>query len=200
MWSTLKKTIALYCIVLYCIVLLCLVYSSCEVICDDTRLNNPFYRNFCKLACASLFWNAKATEESTRRPTKSLRKPKLTLSNTKLTVSSWALYSAVFVFQNNSAVAKLNERQDRQDYSAVGEQIYKAIKVLGNCLLPIIIETSLPCFLWQSCNLSRNVKQVARDSLYNKWLLPPEKVFFSYLKIRKQDKKKTFKTGSKHSN
>ena len=195
MWSTLKKTIALY-----CIVLLCLVYSSCEVICDDTRLNNPFYRNFCKLACASLFWNAKATEESTRRPTKSLRKPKLTLSNTKLTVSSWALYSAVFVFQNNSAVGKLNERQDRQDYSAVGEQIYKAIKVLGNCLLPIIIETSLPCFLWQSCNLSRNVKQVTRDSLYNKWLLPPEKFFFSYLKIRKQDKKKTFKTGSKDSN
>lgn len=195
MWSTLKKTIALY-----CIVLLCLVYSSREVICDDTRLNNPFYRNFCKLACASLFWNAKATEESTRRPTKSLRKPKLTLSNTKLTVSSWALYSAVFVFQNNSAVGKLNERQDRQDYSAVGEQIYKAIKVLGNFLLPIIIETSLPCFLWQSCNLSRNVKQVARDSLYNKWLLPSEKFFFSYLKIRKQDKKKTFKTGSKHSN
>ena len=194
MWSTLKKTIALY-----CIVLLCLVYSSCEVICDDTRLNNPFYRNFCKLACASLFWNAKATEESTRRPTKSLRKPKLTLSNTKLTVSSGALYSAVFVFQNNSAVGKLNDRQDRQDYSAVGEQIFKAIKVLGNCLLPII-ETSLPCFLWQSCNLSRNVKQVARDSLYNKWLLPPEKIFFSYLKIRKQDKKKTFKTGSKHSN
>lgn len=174
MWSTLKKTIALY-----CIVLLCLVYSSCEVICDDTRLNNPFYRNFCKLACASLFWNAKATEESARRPTKSLRKTKLTLSNTKLTVSSWALYAAVFMFQNNSAVGKLNDRQDRQDYSAVGEQIYKAIKVSGNCLLPII-ETSLPCFLWQSCNLSRNVKQVARDSFYHSGSFPQKIYIFLF--------------------
>lgn len=169
-----KKTITLY-----CIVLLCLVYSSCEVICDDTRLNNPFYRNFCKLACASLFWNATATEESARRPTKSLRKPKLTLSNTKLTVSSWALYSAVFVFQNNSAVGKFNDRQDRQDYSAVGDQIYTAIKVLGNSLLPII-ETRFPCFLWQSCYLSRNVKQVARDSLYNKWLIPQKIYIFLF--------------------
>ena len=79
------------------------------------------------------------------------------------------------MFQNNSAVGKLNDRQDRQDYSAVGEQIDTAIKVLGNCLLPII-ETRLPCSLWQSCNLSRDVKQVARDSLYNKWLIPPENI------------------------
>ena len=187
-----------YCIVLHCIALSCVQFVWSHL--WRYAAKQSFLSKFLQTRLCLIVLERKATEESARRPTKSLRKPKLTLSNTKLTVGLGALYSAVFVFQNNSAVGKLNDRQDRQDYSAVGEQIYKAIKVLGNCLLPII-ETSLPCFLWQSCNLSRNVKQVARDSLYNKWLLPPENIyFFGYLKIRKQDKKKTFKTGSKHSN
>ena len=172
MWSTLKKS---YCIVLYCIALSCVQFVWSHL--WRYAAKHSFLSKFLQTRLCLIVLERKATEESARRPTKSLRKPKLTLSNTKLTVSSGALYSAVFVFQNNSAVGKLNDRQDRQDYSAVGEQIYKAIKVLGNCLLPII-ETSLPCFLWQSCNLSRNVKQVARDSLYNKGLLPPENIYF----------------------